>query len=62
MRWTCEVLTYEGGEFVPCRSNGPLDGQRPRDDVMRDVRRSTDDPAHLDWVSRVYDGTAVKRG
>ena len=24
-----------------------------------DVRRSTDDPAHIDWVSRVYDGTAL---
>ena len=23
------------------------------------MRRSTDDPAHIDWVSRVYDGTAV---
>jgi glutathione S-transferase len=21
--------------------------------------RSTDDPAHLDWISRLYDGTAV---
>ncbi|MGA7871742.1 MAG: glutathione S-transferase family protein [Candidatus Binatus sp.] len=38
---------------------GPLDRQRPRDEVMRDVRRSTDDPAHIDWVSRVCDGTAV---
>jgi glutathione S-transferase len=38
---------------------GPLDRQRPKDEVMRDVRRSTDDPAHLDWVSRVYDGTVV---
>jgi glutathione S-transferase len=27
--------------------------------VLADARRSTDDPAHLDWVSRVYDGTAV---
>src|SRR5260370_18033292 len=27
---------------------------------MRDVRRSTDDPAHVDWVNRVYDGTAVR--
>ena len=26
---------------------------------MNDVRRSTDDPAHLDWVSRVYDGTVL---
>jgi hypothetical protein len=26
---------------------------------MADARRSTDDPSHLDWISRVYDGTAV---
>ena len=26
---------------------------------MSDARRSTDDPAHLDWVSRVYDGTVI---
>jgi glutathione S-transferase len=49
-------------EFRPLmylRVIGPLDRRRPRDEVMRDVRRSTDDPAHIDWVSRVYDGTAV---
>jgi glutathione S-transferase len=38
---------------------GPYDRTRPKDDVMADARRSTDDPAHLDWISRVYDGTAV---
>ena len=38
---------------------GPYDRLRPKDEVMADARRSTDDPAHLDWVSRVYDGTAV---
>jgi len=38
---------------------GPIDRQRPKDEVMHDVRRSTDDPAHIDWVNRVYDGTAV---
>ena len=26
---------------------------------MREVRRSTNDPAHIDWVSRVYDGTVI---
>jgi len=38
---------------------GPFDRQRPKDEVMADARRSTDDPAHLDWVSRVYDGTVL---
>lgn len=41
---------------------GPLDRHRPRDEVLADARRSTDDPAHLDWVARVYDGTAVSEG
>src|SRR3989475_12533852 len=35
---------------------GPYDRLRPRDEVLADARRSTDDPAHLDWVRRVYDG------
>ena len=38
---------------------GPYDRMRPKVDVMADARRSTDDPAHLDWVSRVYDGTVM---
>ena len=38
---------------------GPYDRLRPREDVLADARRSTDDPAHLDWVRRVYDGEAV---
>ncbi len=38
---------------------GPIDRARSRDEVLADARRSTDDPAHLDWVARVYDGTAV---
>ena len=38
---------------------GPYDRTRPKDEVMADARRSTDDPAQLDWLSRVYDGTAV---
>ena len=49
-------------EFRPLmylRVIGPLDRQRPKEEVMRDARRSTDDPAHLDWVSRVYDGTVL---
>ena len=32
---------------------------RPRDDVLADARRSTDDPAHLEWVRRVYDGEVI---
>lgn len=38
---------------------GPYDRMRPKADVMADARRSTDDRAHLDWVSRVYDGTVA---
>ena len=38
---------------------GPLDRRRPKDEVMKDVRRSTDDPAHIDWVSKVYDGNVI---
>src|SRR5713226_4272858 len=49
-------------EFRPLmylRVIGPYDRLRPRDEVLAAARRSTDDPAHLDWVARVYDGTAV---
>src|SRR5437870_2014785 len=38
---------------------GPYDRLRPREDVLADARRSTDDPAHLDWVRRVYDDEVV---
>ena len=38
---------------------GPYDRTRPRDEVLADARRSTDDPAHLEWVRRVYDGEVV---
>jgi glutathione S-transferase len=38
---------------------GPFDRLQPKEAVMAAARRSTEDPAHLDWVSRVYDGTAV---
>src|SRR5207249_5378228 len=38
---------------------GPFDRLRPRDEVLADARRSTDDPAHLDWVRRGYDGQVV---
>src|SRR2546427_1503657 len=31
---------------------GPYDRLRPRDEVLADARRSTDDPTHLDWVRR----------
>src|SRR2546427_5729487 len=46
-------------EFRPLmylRVIGPYDRLRPRDEVLADARRSTDDPAHLDWVRRGYDG------
>jgi glutathione S-transferase len=38
---------------------GPYNRYRPRDEVLADARRSTDDPAHLEWVRRVYDGEVV---
>src|SRR2546425_8449547 len=34
----------------------PHDRPRPRDRGLADARRSTDDPAHLDWVRRGYPG------
>jgi len=49
-------------EFRPlmyARVIGPYDRQRPREEVLADARRSTDDPAHLDWVRRVYDGEVL---
>jgi glutathione S-transferase len=49
-------------EFRPlmyARVIGPFDRLRRREDVLADARRSTDDPAHLDWVRRVYDGEVV---
>jgi glutathione S-transferase len=49
-------------EFRPLmylRVIGPFDRLRPRDEVLAAARRSTDDPAHLDWIARVYDGTVV---
>jgi hypothetical protein len=41
------------------RGIGPYDRLRPREEVLADARRATDDPAHLDWVGRVYDGEVV---
>src|SRR5512147_1663020 len=49
-------------EFRPLmylRVIGPFDRLRPRDEVLAEARRSTDDPAHLDWIARVYDGSVV---
>src|SRR5262245_6785966 len=49
-------------EFRPLmylRVIGPYDRLRSRDEVLTDARRSTDDPAHLDWVRRVYGGDVV---
>lgn len=53
------AMAKEYRPLMYLRVIGPLDRRRPKDEVMREVRRSTDDPAHIDWVSRVYDGTAV---
>jgi glutathione S-transferase len=52
-------------EFRPLmyvRIVGPVDRMRSREDVLADARRSTDDPAHLDWVARVYDGRVADDG
>ena len=67
--WTCArakmwqafelEMAKEYRPLMYLRVIGPLDRRRPKDEVMRDVHRSTDDPAHIEWVSRVYDGTAV---
>lgn len=49
-------------EFRPLlyhRVMGPLQRRRPKDEVMSDAHRETDDAAHLAWVSRVYDGTVL---
>jgi glutathione S-transferase len=67
--WTCArakmwqafelAMAKEYRPLMYLRVIGPLDRRRPKDEVMRDVRRSTDEPAHIDWVSRVHDGTVV---
>src|SRR5207244_13645015 len=38
---------------------GPYDRLRPREEILADARRATDDPAHLDWVRRIYDDEVV---
>jgi glutathione S-transferase len=53
------AMAKEYRPLMYLRVIGPFDRLRPRAEVLADARRSTDDPAHLDWVSRVYDGTAV---
>ena len=53
------AMAKEYRPLMYLRVIGPYDRTRPKDEVMADARRSTDDPSHLDWISRVYDGTAV---
>ena len=53
------AMAKEYRPLMYLRLVGPYDRLRPKADVMADARRSTDDAAHLDWVSRVYDGTVV---
>ncbi|HKM99816.1 MAG TPA: glutathione S-transferase family protein [Candidatus Binataceae bacterium] len=53
------AMAKEYRPLMYLRVIGPLDRRRPKDEVMRDVRKSTDDPSHIDWVSRVYDGTVI---
>jgi len=53
------AMAKEYRPLMYLRVIGPLDRRRSKEEVMRDARRSTDDPAHLDWVSKVYDGKVV---
>lgn len=67
--WACaQAKMWQAFELAMAKEYRPLmylrvigryDRLRPKDEVMADARRSTDAPAHLDWISRVYDGTAV---
>jgi len=53
------AMAKEYRPLMYLRVIGPYDRTRSKQDVMADAQRSTDDPSHLDWISRVYDGTAV---
>jgi glutathione S-transferase len=53
------AMAKEYRPLMYLRVIGPFDRLRPKEEVLADVQRSTGDPAHVDWVSRVYDGTAV---
>ena len=53
------AMAKEYRPLMYLRVIGPIDRLRPKEEVMAEVRRSTNDAAHVDWVSRVYDGTAV---
>jgi len=53
------AMAKEYRPLMYLRVIGPFDRLRPREDVLADARRSTGDAAHIDWVARVYDGTAV---
>jgi len=53
------AMAKEYRPLMYLRVIGPFDRLRPRAEVLAEAQRSTDDPAHLDWVARVYDGTAV---
>src|SRR5205809_7512105 len=52
------AITLYDSHGSPCVI-GPYDRLRPREAVLADARRSTDDPAHLEWVRRVYDHEVV---
>jgi len=53
------AMAKEYRPLMYLRVIGPYDRTRPKEQVMADARRSTNDASHLDWISRVYDGTAV---
>ena len=45
------AMAKEYRPLMYLRVIGPFDRLRPKEEVMVDVPRSTDDPAHIDWVS-----------
>jgi glutathione S-transferase len=52
-------------EFRPLmyqRVIGPLQRRRSKQELLDDVRRSTQDPAHTAWASRVYDDAVLPPG
>jgi glutathione S-transferase len=49
-------------EFRPLmyhRVIGPVDRAQPKETLLADVARSTQDAAHVAWIHRVYDGTVL---
>jgi len=53
------AMAKEYRPLMYLRVIGPVDRMRPKEEVLADVRRSTTDAAHIDWVNRVYDGDVL---